>query len=98
MYSDVIQTIFSSGRQIILKANSETQKKHRYKNRKTKMSLRDNRLRLLRLTYMKLTSRKERKRKYRPEATLEELISEYFPKVKKTKDHRCMKYSEIQTG
>jgi len=99
VYSDVIQTIFSTGRQIILKANSETQKKHRYKNRKTKMSLKDNRLKLLGLTYMKLASRKkERKRKYRPEAILEELISENFPKVKKTKDHRCMKYSEIQTG
>ena len=63
------------------------------------MSLKDNRLRLLCLTYMKLTSRKkERKRTYRPEAILEELISENFPKVKKTKDHRCMKYSENKTG
>ena len=51
------------------------------------MSLKDNRLKLLGLTYMKLASRKkERKRKYRPEAILEELISENFPKVKKQFD------------
>ena len=63
------------------------------------MSLKDNRLRLLCLIYMKLTSRKkERKRTHRLEAILEELISENFPKVKKTKDHRCMKYSENKTG